>query len=218
MKTPPKRIRDADASRARLWQAGADEFAAQGFDGAKVDRIAARAGVNKAMLYYHFNSKAGLYTAVLVETFSAIADSVARVREQGGAPEEQLRSYVATVARTAVAHPYFPQVWLREVADGGGRVDATVGRYVGTVLTMLGAMLQEGVAAGTMRPANPFLLQLSVVGPLTLFLASEPMRRRLAQAHAGPALPIDVAVDEMVEHLQTMVLASLRIERVRKSR
>jgi len=57
----PKRVRDADVSRARVFAAAAEEFALRGFDGAKVDRIAERAGVNKAMLYYHFTDKAALY-------------------------------------------------------------------------------------------------------------------------------------------------------------
>jgi AcrR family transcriptional regulator len=45
---PPVPVRDADTSRARVWAAAADEFAARGFDGAKVDQIAAAARVNKA--------------------------------------------------------------------------------------------------------------------------------------------------------------------------
>ncbi|HXW08421.1 MAG TPA: TetR family transcriptional regulator, partial [Vicinamibacterales bacterium] len=51
---PGRRRRDAESSRHRLLDAAAAEFAAHGFAGASVDRIAAAAGLNKAMIYYHF--------------------------------------------------------------------------------------------------------------------------------------------------------------------
>ncbi len=102
------------------------EFAARGFDGAKVDRIARDARVNKAMLYYHFNSKAALFIEILRTQFGAVADAVEAVRSAGGSPEEQLRAFVDTMARQALTRPHFPHMWLREIADGGRHVDASV--------------------------------------------------------------------------------------------
>jgi AcrR family transcriptional regulator len=57
--------RDPEGTRRRILEAALDEFAAKGLDGARVDAIAARAGVNKRMLYYYFGSKDDLYRAVL---------------------------------------------------------------------------------------------------------------------------------------------------------
>ena len=57
--------RPARVSPDRILAAAAVEFAARGYAGARVDRIARRARVNKAMLYYHFRSKQGLYRALL---------------------------------------------------------------------------------------------------------------------------------------------------------
>src|SRR5438132_13540339 len=105
--------RSASASRARLLAAAAAEFAARGFDGAKVDRIAARARVNKAMLYYHFTNKAALYREVLRDVFGGAAEAVSAVRHAGGTPDTQLRAFVAAVATSAVTRPHFPSIWLR---------------------------------------------------------------------------------------------------------
>src|SRR5688572_8933865 len=63
-------------SRERLFAAAATEFAARGFAGASVDRIAGAAGLNKAMIYYHFTSKAALYRDILREMFEAVARRV----------------------------------------------------------------------------------------------------------------------------------------------
>ena len=200
-----KPARDAEASRARVWSAAATEFAARGFDGAKVDRIAASARVNKAMIYYHFKSKAGLFNAILHDTFASIAEAVRGVRASGGSPEVQLRAYVQAIAGVAVDRPFFPPIWLREVAEGGRHLDPAVAVHFREVLKMLGEILRDGTAAGTMRPVNPFLVQLGLVGPLTLFIASRPLRDKFARGHEG----LDVEIDDMVAHLQAMVLGGI---------
>jgi AcrR family transcriptional regulator len=67
-------IRDADATRARLLAAARREFAAFGIAGARVDRIAAEAGSNKAQIYHYFGSKDQLFDAV----FAALVDELVR--------------------------------------------------------------------------------------------------------------------------------------------
>jgi AcrR family transcriptional regulator len=57
-------VRDADATRRRLLDAAAEEFAAFGIAGARVDRIAATAASNKAQIYHYFGNKDGLFEAV----------------------------------------------------------------------------------------------------------------------------------------------------------
>jgi TetR/AcrR family transcriptional regulator len=200
-----RQTRNADASRARVWTAAAAEFAARGFDGAKVDRIAAAARVNKAMIYYHFASKAGLFNAILHDTFAAIATAVQGVRASGGTADAQLRAYVAAIAAIAEERPFFPPIWLREVAEAGRHLDPTVAGHFKQVLAVLGGILQQGVQEGTMRPAHPFLVQLGIVGPLTLFLASAPLRARFSQVQKG----VYVSVQDMVQHLQVITLGGL---------
>jgi len=60
------------ATRARILSAATSEFARHGFGGARVDRIAAKAGANKRMLYYYFGSKDALFLAVLEEAYAHI--------------------------------------------------------------------------------------------------------------------------------------------------
>jgi AcrR family transcriptional regulator len=69
-------MRDAQATRRRILDAAAAEFAAHGIAGARVDRIAAAAKVNKAQMYAYHGSKDGLFDAVFNEQLVAIVDSV----------------------------------------------------------------------------------------------------------------------------------------------
>ena len=194
-------------SRARLLAAAAHEFAARGFDGAKVDRIAVRARVNKAMLYYHFKNKAALYREILRDVFGTVGHMVQAARAAGGTPEEQLRAFIVAIAAGATTRPHFPAIWLREMAEGGRHLDDSVVLEVRRVMQVLGAILGEGQAAGRFRHVHPFIAQMGIVAPLLLFSASTPVRERF-MAHA-PFPVTDISPKAVIEHVQAMTLAAL---------
>lgn len=63
--SPPPAGEQTNNRRRRLLEVATEEFAEKGFAGARVDVIARRAAVNKQLVYYYFDSKLGLYNAVL---------------------------------------------------------------------------------------------------------------------------------------------------------
>ncbi len=68
-------VRDKEATKAKLLEAALDEFAQYGIAGARVDRIAAKAGCNKAMIYAYFGSKEGLFDELLKIQIDRIIES-----------------------------------------------------------------------------------------------------------------------------------------------
>src|SRR2546422_9999797 len=75
------RRRDATATRDALLAAGTELFAERGYDGVPVWAIAQKAGVNKAMINYHFGGKRKLYRAIVSATFGEMVASVERLAE-----------------------------------------------------------------------------------------------------------------------------------------
>src|SRR3954465_14912003 len=75
------RQRDPARTQAEILDVATREFAEHGYSGARVDEIAARTRTTKRMLYYYFESKAGLYTAVLERAYAQIraADKIVAV-------------------------------------------------------------------------------------------------------------------------------------------
>lgn len=195
------------ASRERLLAAAASEFAARGFDGAKVDRIAAVAGVNKAMLYYHFGSKATLYRFILRQLFSRAADAVGEIRSAEAPPEDHLRRFVETVGDNVVAQPHFAGIWLREMADGGRHLDASVVAEMGRIIDALAGILGDGLRAGRFQPANPLVIHMGIVAPLLLFTASASLRGRFADRL--PPGTADIMRGTIVRHVQDVTLLAL---------
>jgi len=201
-----RKIRDAEESRKRVWIAAASAFATRGFDGAKVDEIAKDAGINKAMVYYHFADKLTLYRAILQDMFSAVALATTDVRTTGGAPEQQLRGYVGALIRAAEERPHFPAIWLREIAEEGRHLDEGIFSALRSVLANLTGILTDGVTAGVWRRVDPFLVQAGVAAPVMLVLATRRVRQR---AGIGTA---DGTLEALVDHVTTMTLATLTLD------
>ena len=194
-------------SRDKVFAAAAAEFAARGYAGASVDRIARAARLNKAMIYYHFTSKAALYREILRDMFGAVGVRVAAVAASDASPEDKVRAYIAAIAREAEARPHFPPIWLREIAEGAAHVDAVTLGYVREVLGALGAIIGEGVRAGRFQPAHPLLVQGGIIAPLMFFLATAPLRRKIARAGVE-GIPA-ISRDTVVAHIQRLTLAQL---------
>ena len=92
-------------SRERLLAAAAAEFASRGFAGANVDRIARAARVNKAMIYYHFGSKAALYREILQDMFDAVGQRVRAVAAAGMPPQRKIRHPSESLVVAASPYP-----------------------------------------------------------------------------------------------------------------
>jgi AcrR family transcriptional regulator len=202
----PRRRRGEPGTRERLFTAAATEFAARGFAGANVDRIALTARVNKAMLYYHFKSKAGLYHEILRDMFQAVAARIGAATLARPEPAERIKALVEAIAREAEARPHFPAIWLREIAEGGTHVDKSTMAIIVGILGQVAAAVQDGVAARRFTPAHPLLVQLGIVGPLLMFFATAPMRRR---APGQFELAAHLTTEQVIAHVQRVALLTL---------
>lgn len=196
-----------DSSRQRLFQAAAAEFAQQGFAGGNVDRIAKAAGLNKAMIYYHFQNKAELYREILRDMFRSVEARVRQTAESGAPPDLKVRAFVEAIALEAEARPHFPPIWFREIADGGTHLDHDTVSRIANIVRMLAGIIQEGVAAGRFRPVSPLLVHGGIVGPLLLYFASGGLRLRVDRAGVSGAAGF--GRDEVIAHIQRVALGTL---------
>ena len=194
-------------SRHRVFAAAAAEFATHGYAGANMDRIARAARLNKAMIYYHFKSKSALYREILRDMFGAVRERVAAVAASDVTAEDKVRDYIAAIAAEAEARPHFPPIWLREIAEGAGHVDTVTLGYVREVLAALGAIIADGVRAGRFQPVHTLLVHGGIIAPLMFFLATAPLRRKIAGTQVDGVAAI--SRDMVVAHIQRLTLAQL---------
>jgi len=192
--------RPARVSPDRIVAAAAVEFAARGYAGARVDRIARRARVNKAMLYYHFHSKAGLYRVLLRQTFEHVAARLAAVAASGAPPEQQVDGVIAAIAAFVEDHSFFPAIMLREIAEGGAHLDSDTLQALSAVPRAVAGIIQRGIDRGDFRPVNPLAAYFGMFAPIIVYLAGAPIRKRLSTRRFGEIG--QVTPDAFVQHLQ----------------
>ena len=106
-KRPAKVRRDPERTRQKILDAATSEFTKHGLGGARVDRIAKRAGTNERMLYYYFNSKDALFLTVLEEVYIQLAKAEKALELDHLDPVEAITKLVEFIWNYYIAHPEF---------------------------------------------------------------------------------------------------------------
>ena len=173
----PPALRDAERTRQAILKAATAEFAEHGLAGARVDRIAEVSGANKRMIYYYFRSKDDLYLAVLEAAYTAMRESEGTLRLDHLPPLEALRTLVEFKFDFWVENPHL--IWLLNGENMMGaqhlrRSTRLKEMHVSLVRT-IGALLEAGAAAGTIRPGvDPLQLYISISGLSYFFFSNGP--------------------------------------------
>jgi AcrR family transcriptional regulator len=202
--------RASKPSRESLLDTATEVFMEVGLSGARVDDIAHRARANKAMIYYHFGSKQGLYRAVLLRLFGALLEEVKRLRDREPDPAARLRALYSRVAALFEERPALPQIMLREVLSGGRGMDAEAAKTLASILGFVREAVEQGVARGAMRPVHPLLVHLSMLAPLLVYAAGRHFRERIVSM-AAPEWRAP-SQQELLAHLQDLLERDLQPE------
>jgi TetR/AcrR family transcriptional regulator len=206
--TPRARRRDAVATREALLAAGSELFAERGYDGVPVAAIAHKAGVNKAMISYHFGGKRQLYLAIVRATFGEIVAGVERLAESPKPAPQVLRELIALVGEMASQrYPHFCAMMLREVVTGAKNLEPELIDKPARILGAVQQIVARGVREGDLRPVDPLLTHLSLVGSLVFFFATARFRERVLAKRRPPVTPPDAA--SYVKHIQDLLTHGL---------
>lgn len=99
--------RDGARTRANILKAATIEFAERGFEGARVDVIAERSQSNKNMIYIYFDSKDGLFQAVLEKMYQVLRSSEIEERLRNEKPEAGMKAMIEFLFDIFAQHPEF---------------------------------------------------------------------------------------------------------------
>lgn len=103
----PHSPRDPERTRAVILAAATEEITTKGLDGARVDEIARRSGINKRMIYHYFGDKEGLYLAVLEAAYTGIRTAELGLKLADKDPVEGMRELVLFTWQYFIDHPEF---------------------------------------------------------------------------------------------------------------
>jgi len=155
-----------DSTRSRILDVALDEFSRLGLSGARIDAIAAESGLNKAMIYYHFGSKDGLYVAALEESYRRFRQIEGELDiDEALAAEPALRKLVGASFDFHAAHPGFIRMVMSENINQGEyiRKIPELRAINQSAITVLERLCQRGIAEGVFRAdVDPVDLHMTI--------------------------------------------------------
>ncbi len=167
---PKFRRRPADRP-AEILAAALGVFAERGFQAARLEEVAKRAGVSKGALYLYFETKADLFRAVVTD---AISPNLERIKVMASADvtvEQALRMGVGMLARTVVTDRRITGVVKLVIAESRNHPElATIWHQtvVAPGVALITGLIAAGQARGEVRPGDPRLFAFGVMGPMVL--------------------------------------------------
>ena len=169
--------RNAEQTRAAILRAAIAEFSRDGVAGARTDRIARAAHVNKALLYYYFKDKQALYGAVLEHAFGNVYSKLMDILESDRPPGEKVLDYAGAHFDALAGSPRLCRVLYNEMTRGGGGQHrlAVLAKYRKKLVARLHDVLLAGIAAGEFRPVDPMNFVLSIAAVNVFYFVSAPM-------------------------------------------
>lgn len=174
-------------SRQALIDAARELFAGNGYDEVSIKRIADAAGVNPAMIQYHFGGKSGLLETAFDEAIAPVVAELGTLSSRGGRID--LGLVFDIYMRTMAANPWLPKMFLQHVLPEGGRLqERAAQRIAAGVEPAIRGLIKRGQTNGELRPnLDPKFTTISLVSlALFPFLAQPVINRVLGLELDGP--------------------------------
>ena len=195
---------EALSTEEKITKSAMREFAQYGFEGARVDRIAQKARVNKAMIYYHFKSKENLYVSVLSRVYDTIFPRIIEEIPEDMGPKEKLELIVSNfIDFIRDLDEDFIRMMLRELSSGGKYFKKLMLPKV--IVPMIGVvekLFNDGIQQGLFKPVVSHYSFLQTLGAI---IFPNALRIILSDTDIGNVLFKDNFFDEFKKNLLTIL-------------
>lgn len=186
MHASPPRNNDAQTSagEAAIMDSAVRLFSENGFDGVSMRQIAEAAGVSKANIYHHFQSKEALYLAIIRQSAGRLTRLIENLEEGRGNFDQRLRQFAHAHLEHVFENSMTVRLVLREAFSGDEEKSRLlVEQFVGGIIKRLIAIFKSGQEAGVLRPdLDPALCAMQLMGSDLFYFQSYGMLKHLPEA------------------------------------
>lgn len=149
-----KRTRIKIRNEARILEAAQKIFAANGFHGTTIEKIAELCDMSQPNLHNYFKTKLDLYQAVLHNTLEIWVDPINKLNVDGD-PEKELRAYIAKKIEMARKYPDSSRIFAGEMLQGAPVLMPLLRSHVRGMVVSFSSVIESWVAQGKIRPVEP---------------------------------------------------------------
>lgn len=201
--------RDPERTKRAIIEAATGEFVSKGFAGASVNEIAARANVNKRMLYHYFGKKDELYIAVIEKIYASLRAAQSQLDLTGLSPVEAIERMILFTWDYYLKHPELLRIMSAENMENARYVTRStqISNFNAPLMTVLQEVLDRGVREGVFRrDIDPMQLYLSIAGLGAFYVVT----RFSLSAIFGRDLASEEALAVRSEHVVDVIQRYLR--------
>jgi len=171
----------ADQTRARILAAAIRQFSEYGLAGARTEQIAEEAGVNKALLYYYFQSKENLYVAAIESAFEEVrADMEAVLSAETSVGERLVQMNLNNFDRS-YAHPSMRTLMQQEMVrlqqGEENQLAAMAQKFFRPLWCLIQKLLEEGIASGELIAVDPQQIRYASLGANVFYFLTAPLTK-----------------------------------------
>lgn len=176
--------KEVDDTKRKILSAAKKEFADKGFSGARMSSIASIAGVNQALLHYHFESKENLYRSIFQNSIGDNADGFAEkitneINSWSATPDIRLcAALYITISISMDTHDKdLHRVFAREMAEGKGLLHEFAKEYMMPRLLSFEKIIKDGISEGIFETSSITMFSLNIVAFISDFIQGEDFLR-----------------------------------------
>lgn len=174
-------------SKDKIIDAAIEVFAQKGKHGARMEEVAALAGVNKAMVYYYFSTKENLFKAVIdkiqTEQFNSVADKIEYIVNHFKSPKDKLTECIRAHFDTVSKSSSFAKILMEALANNPEYIHETMERILkerhSQIHKSLEEILREGVERKLFRQVDPLQTQISIMGMNLAYFMGMPIGKAM---------------------------------------
>ena len=152
-----------ETTESQILDAAEKVFQAKGMDGARMQEIADKAGINKAMLHYYYRSKQLLFEAVFKMAFSMLAPQLNKVLNDESSIFDKIRKFTDNYISFVIKHPYLPNFIIQELNRNPEFVQKLSLEKHFPNIEKFKKQVEENVADGTIRPISAQQLFINIM-------------------------------------------------------
>jgi len=182
--------------KTELLKIASREFAKYGYKGVSLEKIAKKANITKAAIYYHFKSKAELFRNVVIHKIDELIAEIYSFKDDN--PSKELQHYIYSYAKTFKKYPCFASILAHEFIEGGRNFDEETLENLSKIFKKLISILKKGEKNGVFIIDNPFSIQLMIVSSLVMNQTTKDLRQRISKY-------IDIEVDPDIENIANAI-------------
>ncbi|MBL7807814.1 MAG: TetR/AcrR family transcriptional regulator [Saprospiraceae bacterium] len=198
---------DQDSTEQKIFDAAHEIFTQKGMDGAKMQEIADKAGINKALLHYYYRSKEKLYEAVVKAVMAKALPTVRQVIESELPLEEKITRFIDFYIGLISKNTFIPLFIISEINKHPDHFFENVMPRQLPQPEIFFRQVQEEVAAGKIRPIDPRHLIINIISLCIFPFLGKPLMRMLLGLSPEEMKKL---LDQRKQEVTSFVLAGLK--------